>query len=234
MSARETISPQPRAFLFDAYGTLFDIYAVAQPILAGLACDPRIFAQTWRQKQMEYTWLRTMMDRYEDFWKITERALLATARQLSVQLTDERTRQLMDAYLFTPAFADVKGALESLEGLPLGVLSNGTPAMLGAAIRNNGLESHFSGVISADRLRIYKPSPRVYAMGPEVLRVPAAEIFFISSNWWDVAGAKAFGYTVCWCNRTGAEPEDMGFAPDYTVRCLGKIAEIVSRVRLGQ
>jgi 2-haloacid dehalogenase len=140
----------------------------------------------------------------------------------------------MEAYLFTPAFADVEGALESLKGLPLGILSNGTPAMLGAAIRNNGLESYFSGVISVDRLRVYKPSPRVYALGPEVLRVPAAEIFFISSNWWDAAGAKAFGYTVCWCNRTGAEPEDVGFAPDYTVRGLGKIADLVTRVRLGQ
>jgi FMN phosphatase YigB (HAD superfamily) len=91
MSARESISPIPRAFLFDAYGTLFDVYAVARPILAGLDCDARIFAQMWRQKQVEYTWLRTLMARYEDFWKITERALLATARQLSVQLTQERT-----------------------------------------------------------------------------------------------------------------------------------------------
>jgi 2-haloacid dehalogenase len=228
MDAKKSNSPRPRAFLFDAYGTLFDVYSVAQPVLARLPCNPRAFAQVWRQKQLEYTWLRALMNRYEDFWFVTEAALLAAARQLSVPLTGAQTRQLMDAYLVTPAFADVQGALEALKALPLAILSNGTPAMLDAAVRNSGLEAFFSEVISVDRLRIYKPSPRVYALGPEVLKIPVAEILFVSSNWWDAAGAKAFGYTVCWCNRAGAEPEDLGFAPDFTVGGLAELAEAVT------
>jgi len=226
MDAKKTVLPRPRALLFDAYGTLFDVYSVAQPVLAGLPCDPRLFAQVWRQKQIEYTWLRTLMDRYEDFRFVTEAALLTAARQLAVPLTEPQVRELMDAYFVTPAFADVPAALEALKSLPLGILSNGTPAMLDAAVRNSGLEAFFSEVISIDRLRIYKPSPRVYALGPEALKIPASEILFVSSNWWDAAGAKAFGFTVCWCNRAGSAPDDLGFAPDFTIRGLAELATL--------
>jgi 2-haloacid dehalogenase len=197
MSGNEVGILSPRAYLFDAYGTLFDVYSVAQPLIAALPCEPRRFLLLWRQKQLEYTWLKTLMERYADFWQITETALSATARELSIQLTSQQRQELMDAYLFTPAFDNAKPTLQALRPSPLAILSNGTPAMLNAAVRNSGMESYFTEIISVERVGLYKPSPRVYALGPDLLQIPAAEILFVSSNWWDAAGAKAFGYRVC-------------------------------------
>jgi len=112
------------------------------------------------------------------------------------------------------------------KGSPLAILSNGSPRMLDSAVRNNGLESYFAEIISVDRVKTYKPSPLVYALGPEILHLPASETLFVSSNLWDAAGAKAFGYTVCWCNRFGAEMVDWGFAPDFTVLRLDRVASL--------
>jgi 2-haloacid dehalogenase len=164
-----------------------------------------------------------LMGRYEDFRHITEAALRSAVRELSIQATDRQLEQLMQAYLTPAPFADARSAIEKLKGSPLAILSNGSPSMLQAAVRHSGLESYFAEIISVDRVKTYKPSPRVYALGPELLNLPAAEILFVSSNWWDAAGAKAFGYTVCWCNRLGADMEG-GFAPDFTVSSLDLIA----------
>jgi len=163
------------------------------------------------------------MERYDDFWHITEAALRAAVGELSIEANEERLEQLMQAYLSPAAFPEVKSALEALHGLPLAILSNGTPAMLESAVRYNGLQAHFSALISVDMVKTYKPSPRVYALGPKILNLAAKEILFVSSNLWDAAGAKAFGYRVCWCNRSGAQWEDLGFAPDFTVRGLDEI-----------
>jgi 2-haloacid dehalogenase len=214
----------PRAFLFDAYGTLFDVHSVVLRGGAGIPGDPATLSQLWRRKQLEYTWLRALMERYEDFWLVTEAALRAAVRELSIDATDRQLEQLMRGYLFPDAFEDARSALEALKGAsPLAILSNGSPAMLDSAIRHNGFESYFAEIISVDRVKTYKPSPRVYALGPEILNVPAAEILFVSSNSWDAAGAKSFGYTVCWCNRSGSPIEDLGFAPDFTVRGLDQL-----------
>jgi 2-haloacid dehalogenase len=215
-----------KAFLFDAYGTLFDVDS-AMRRGAGLGEDSQALSQLsqlWRRKQLEYTWLRALMERYEDFWHITEAALLAAAAQLSLEPDQHQLERLMQAYLLLDAFEDVKPALNALKGSPLAILSNGSPTMLDSVVRHNGLESFFSNIISVDRVKTYKPSPRVYALGPEMLGLPAGEILFVSSNWWDVAGAKAFGYQVCWCNRAGAKLEDWGFAPDFVVQGLNEIA----------
>jgi len=160
------------------------------------------------------------MERYEDFWCVTEAALRSSLRELSMQATDSQIEGLMEAYLCPSAFADARIALEALKGSPLAILSNGSPKMLEAAVRGNRLESYFTEIISVDRVKTYKPSPRVYALGPELLNIPVEEIVFVSSNLWDAAGAKAFGYPVCWCNRSGASSEDWGFAPDFTVQRL--------------
>jgi 2-haloacid dehalogenase len=220
----DTVLPKPKAFLFDAYGTLFDVHSVVVRGGASLPGDLHALSQLWRREQLEYTWLRALMERYEDFWHITEAALHSAARELSIELPDQHVEQLMQAYLFPAAFEDARSALEGLKGAsPLAILSNGTPEMLDSAVRHNGFESYFSEIISVDRVRTYKPSPRVYALGPEILKIPAAEILFVSSNSWDAAGAKAFGYKVCWCNRSGVPMEDLGFAPDFTVRRLDQL-----------
>ena len=191
----------------------------------GINGDLQALSRLWRQKQLEFTWLRALMERYEDFWWITEAALRSTVRQLSIDLTDPQLNQLMQAYLAQSAFADARSALETLKGIPLAILSNGSPTMLDSAVRNSGLEPCFAAVISADRVKTYKPSRRVYALGPEILRVPAEEIIFVSSNSWDVAGAKAFGYQVCWCNRAEEKMDDWGFAPDFIVSRLDQIPD---------
>ena len=209
-----------QALVFDAYGTLLDVESIA-PQSGGLS-------QLWRRKQLEYTWLSALMDRYEDFQQITAKALRTAARQLLMEMTEDQIHGLLDAYLRVPAFDDARTALQSLTGLPLAILSNGTLQMVEAALRYNGLNAYFNQIISVDEVRSYKPSPRVYALGPEKLKIPAAEILFVSSNWWDAAGAKAFGYQVCWCNRSGAPFDAFGTAPDFTVPRLDRVADIIS------
>jgi 2-haloacid dehalogenase len=216
--------PKPRAFIFDAYGTLFDVHSVVLRGSAGLPGDLHALSQLWRRKQLEYTWLRALMERYEDFWRITEAALRSAVREISIEVTDRQLEQLMQAYLFPAAFDDARSALEALKGTsPLAILSNGSPAMLESAVRHNSFVSYFTEIISVDRVKTYKPSPRVYALGPDILKIPAAEILFVSSNSWDAAGAKAFGYSVCWCNRSGVPMEDLGFVPDFTVHRLDQL-----------
>ena len=214
---------KPRAIVFDAYGTLFDVHSVVLSASHGIAGDLQALSRLWRQKQLEFTWLRALMERYEDFWRITEAALHSAVRQLSIEMTGPQLNKLMQAYLAPATFADARSALEALKVIPLAVLSNGSPTMLDSAVRNNGLESCFAEVISVDRVQTYKPSPRVYALGPKVLNIPAEEILFVSSNSWDAAGAKAFGYQVGWCNRAEEKLDNWGFAPDFMVSRLDQI-----------
>lgn len=210
--------------MFDAYGTLFDVHSLVAGDTSNMAGDLRALSALWRQRQLEYTWLRSLMERYEDFWHVTEAALRSAARQLQIRADDAQLARLMEAYLFPSSFQDVKPALESLKRLPLAILSNGSMEMLESAVRHNGLESYFAQIISVDRLRTYKPSPRVYALGVTLLRLPASEILFVSSNSWDGCGAKAFGYKVCWCNRSNDQMEFLESAPDLTVTRLDQIA----------
>jgi 2-haloacid dehalogenase len=212
-----------RAFLFDAYGTLFDVHSVVVRAGTGMDGDLQALSQLWRQKQLEFTWLRALMDRYQDFWHVTEAALRTALAQLQMEANESQVRQLLDAYLAPAVFPDAKVALDALRDFPRAILSNGSPTMLEAAVRKNGLDSHFASVISVDQVKTYKPSPRVYQLGPETLHLPANEILFVSSNAWDAAGAKAFGYSVCWCNRSGQAMEHLGFAPDIVVSSLDQI-----------
>ena len=214
---------KPKAFVFDAYGTLFDVHSVVLRDGDNVPGDVQALSRLWRQKQLEYTWLRSLMERYEDFWDVTEAALRSSVRQLEIEASDVQLDSLMQAYLFPSAFPDAKPALDALKGAPLAILSNGSPRMLESAVRHNGLESYLAEIISADSVKTYKPSPRVYALGTEILKLPAGEILFVSSNSWDAAGAKAFGYKVCWCNRSSAEIEDLGCAPDLVVPQLDQI-----------
>lgn len=189
----------------------------------GIAGDLEGLSRLWRQKQLEFTWLRALMDRYEDFSRITETALRTALAQLHIEATEPQIRQLLAAYLAPAVFGDAKVALNALGDFPRAILSNGTPEMLEAAIHSNGLESYFSHVISVDQVKTYKPSPLVYQLGPDLLHLPAQDILFVSSNAWDAAGAKAFGYSVCWCNRSGAPMDQLGFAPDIVVSSLDQI-----------
>ena len=211
-----------RGYVFDAYGTLFDVHSVVEAgrVITG---DPVALSTMWRQKQLEYTWLRALMGTYADFWVVTEAALRYTIRRLGLIASEAQVRRLMEAYLSLACFPEVKAALRQLAGRPRAVLSNGAPSMLAAAVTASGLTALLEHVISVDRVKTYKPSPLVYALGPETLGVSAGELLFVSSNGWDVAGAKAFGYQVVWCNRTGAPEEELGVRPDLVIDSLEKI-----------
>jgi 2-haloacid dehalogenase len=212
-----------QAFLFDAYGTLFDVHSVVVRAGTGITGDLQALSRLWRQKQLEFTWLRALMERYEDFSRITEAALRTALAQLHMDATETEIQRLLTAYLTPTVFPDATLALNALSHFPRAILSNGTPAMLEAAVHNNGLGSYFSSIISVDQVKTYKPSPRVYQLGPELLDVPAGDILFVSSNAWDAAGAKAFGYSVCWCNRSEGAMDQLGFVPDIVVSTLDQI-----------
>ena len=211
-----------RGYVFDAYGTLFDVHSVVE---AGrvLTADPLALSVLWRQKQLEYTWLRSLMGRYEDFWVVTEAALRYSVKRLGLTASDADLARLMNAYHTLACFPEVPEALARLAGRPRAILSNGAPRMLAAAVASSRLDHLLEHVISVDRVKIYKPAPAVYALGPSTLGVPAEELLFVSSNAWDVAGAKAFGYRVAWCNRVGAPEEELGVRADYVVSNLTEL-----------
>lgn len=212
-----------RGYVFDAYGTLFDVHSIVE---AGreITADPNALSLLWRQKQLEYTWLRSLMDRYEDFWAVTEAALRFAIRRLGLNATDAQIDRLMQAYLSLACFPEVPAALERLGGRRHAILSNGTPKMLAAAISSSGLTGYFDHVLSVDAAKIFKPSPRAYALGPAALGIRADELLFISSNGWDVAGAKAYGYRVAWCNRSGAPAEELGVRADLVISGLDELS----------
>jgi 2-haloacid dehalogenase len=214
----------PRAFVFDAYGTIFDFHSVVQAARA-ITPDPQALSNLWRQKQLEYTWLRSLMGRYEDFWVVTGQSLRFALRRLGVEASMTEIETLMSAYLTLTPFPDVAPALRALRGTPLAILSNGSPLMLERAVRSSGLEGAFAHVLSVDAVGVYKPSPRVYELAPRALAVAPEEIVFVSSNGWDVAGAAAFGFRACWCNRTNAPAEELEVTPDYEVDRLDAIPE---------
>ena len=225
------LSPEPmkpRALVFDAYGTLFDVHSVVLRAGDGIAGDLHSLSTLWRRKQLEFTWLRALMERYEDFWNVTEAALRSAVRQLKIQAGEAQLDSLMQVYLCPLAFPDVRPALEHLSGSPLAILSNGTPKMLESAVDYNALRSCFTEIISVDSVKTYKPSARVYALASHTLNIPAEEILFVSSNSWDAAGAKAFGYRVCSCNRSGAEMEHLGFAPDIITSELHDLVNVIA------
>jgi 2-haloacid dehalogenase len=202
--------------LFDAYGTLFDVHSVVE---AGRAVTdaPQALSDLWRAKQLEYTWLRTLMGRYEDFWAVTEAALAFACRRLGLEVGPAQRARLMDAYLRLEPFPEVRGVLERLRGLPCAILSNGAPRMLEAVVGHAGLGSHLQAVISVDAVRKFKPVAEVYALGPARLGLPKERLGFVSSNAWDVAGAKAFGFQVVWVNRSRAPLDELGLRPDLEV-----------------
>jgi len=214
--------PPIRGYVFDAYGTLFDVHSVIDAGRA-ITSDPAALSALWRQKQLEYTWLRALMGRYEDFWSVTGAALRHSVRRLGLRADDAQLARLMEAYLSLACFAEVPAALERLAGRPRAILSNGSPRMLAAAVTSSGLERHLQHVLSVDAVKTYKPAPAVYALAPRALGLPAADLLFVSSNAWDVAGAKSFGYQVAWCNRTEAPAEELGVSPDLVITRLDEL-----------
>jgi len=217
------MASQVRALVFDAYGTLFDPFAVrtrAEELFPG---NGTALSQLWRSKQLEYSWLHTLMGRYENFWKITEDALLFSCRTLKLSCDEHQRKQLLQVYLTLPAFPEVKPSLEKLSHLPLSILSNGTPEMLTSLVAANNMTHFFQHIFSVDSLRIYKPRPEVYQHAATSLGIPKESIGFVSSNYWDIAGATMFGFQTYWLNRNSSIPDELGVAPSVV---LGNLEEL--------
>jgi 2-haloacid dehalogenase len=212
----------PRAVLFDAYGTLFDVYSVAllaEQLFPGFG---ERLSVLWRDKQVEYTHLCSMGgahgERYRSFWDLTRAGLRFAAQRLGLTLGAIAEDRLMNQYRHLSSFPENREVLHELKqrGIPAGILSNGDPEMLGVAVKSAGFSGLLSHVLSVHPLRRYKPDPAVYALGTQAFAMPAKDILFVSSNGWDAVGATWFGHTTLWVNRSGLPLEQLDTSPTRT------------------
>jgi 2-haloacid dehalogenase len=216
----------PTAIVYDAYGTLYDVHSVMQRCESFFPGRGGELSRLWRAKQLEYTWQRSLMQRYQPFSTVTREALAYACEALGLELTAERMEALMAEYYMLALFADVGPTFARLQGVKRAILSNGSPDMLEPLVAHSGLE--LDAVISVDELKIYKPSPAVYQLAVSRLNVPAERIAFVSSNCWDALGAKAFGFTVFWINRARAPVDRLDFRPDGVLSSLADLPAGIS------
>lgn len=242
-----------KAVVFDAYGTLYDIQSVAAITGRAYPGYGEAITQIWRMKQLEYTWLRSLMDRYESFETITQDSLAYTLDNLGLTYNSAVFAEIMDKYRHLDLYPDALSTLQSLKGRKLAILSNGSSDMLDALVKNTGLEPILAATISIESRGIFKPSPKAYTLIGEVLGVSQDETLFVSSNGFDVSGAKAFGLNVAWVERVTARAlaaefkandkvaplsmfkamrmrnEHMGFEPDYRIASLSELPAILAK-----
>lgn len=215
-----------RACLFDAYGTLFDLHSAIGRYRNELGSDAQAISALWRTKQLEYTWLRSLMGQYADFRQVTEEALRYTFATYGIT-NQELFERLLQAYLTLDVYSDVAETLRIVKERGVGrfILSNGSPAMLEAGIHHAGLGSLLDATISVESLRIYKPAPRIYQLGMERAGITnPSEILFVSANGWDIAGAGAFGFQTAWINRAASPIEELPARPTYII---AKVSDIL-------
>jgi len=217
-----------KACVFDAYGTLFDVNSAAAQAMDELGERWQLLAESWRAKQLQYTWLRGLMGRHTDFWQVTGDALDFAMASLKIDDAALRER-LMGLYLKLSAYPEVADTLTRLKnaGMKLAILSNGEPKMLASAAQNSGIEKILDAVLSVEAIKVFKPHPSVYRLAEERFGLPAQAMCFVSSNGWDAYAAKAYGYSVIWCNRFGQAPERIPAAPDGEIGTLAELPEIV-------
>lgn len=222
-----------QAIAFDAYGTLFDVYSIrtlAEKLFPG---HGSALAELWRDKQIEYTRLRTMCSMYKPFWEVTQDALVFACKKLKLNLTLEAQNMLMGQYAKLEAFPENLAVLQQLKamGLKLAILSNGNPEMLDAAVEAAGMRVLFNHILSVDTVKKFKTAPEAYQLAPDVFGLSPKNILFVSSNGWDVCGATWFGYTTLWINRADAPLEELGVKPDATGSDMTALLQFVQMNR---
>jgi 2-haloacid dehalogenase len=213
---------RPEAFVFDAYGTLYDVHSVTARCESFWPGKGAQLSLLWRVKQLEYTWQRSLMQRYAPFSTVTRDALDYSCEALHLHVTVAQSEALMAEYLNLSPYPDVLPTLQALKARKA-ILSNGSPDMLLPLVENSGLE--LDAVMSVDELRIFKPAPQVYALAVEKLHLDHSKIGFVSSNCWDAMGAKSYGFSVYWINRAGAPVDRLGFKPDRILKSLDEILQ---------
>jgi 2-haloacid dehalogenase len=218
------------ACVFDAYGTLFDVNSAAARCRDALGSEADAFSATWRRKQLEYSWLRSLMGTHADFWKVTTDALDYACERHDVRDAALRDR-LLDIYRQLSAYAEVLETLTAIRGagLKTAILSNGAPAMLRSAIDAAGIGALLDHVLSVEAVGIYKPHPRVYQLAVDGLGVAAGRICFLSSNGWDIAGAAQFGFRAIGINRAGEPREHLPIGPELELRDLRALPQVIHR-----
>ncbi|WP_312862909.1 haloacid dehalogenase type II [Rhizobium sp. P28RR-XV] len=235
-----------KAFVFDAYGTLYDIRSVEQTVEAAFPGYGSLITAVWRMKQLEYTWLTSMMGKYEDFWVLTKRALDYTLRSLHLDATAHRVECIAAAYFHLRPYDDARHCLDGLISHKRAILSNGSPAMLAELVKFSGFDQCFDRVLSVDTKQAFKPAPDAYGLVGETFGVRPNEVVFVSSNGFDICGAKSFGFTVIRVARSGdrdkamrrrvderalfdllrGRAETLNYTADLTVRSLAEIPHI--------
>jgi 2-haloacid dehalogenase len=241
-----------KAVVFDAYGTLYDIQSVAAVTEEVFPGYGEIITQVWRIKQLEYSWLSSLMRRYQDFSVITRNSLAYTLRVLGLEHDSGVFERIIEKYLHLDLYPDAISTLKALRGRKLAILSNGSPAMLEALVHNSGLTDVLEATISIDSEKIFKPAPQAYSLIEATLNVSPAEVLFISSNPWDACGAKAFGLNVAWIERVTPEAmalafvktdvvapltifkalrtqmDELGLQPDYRIHSLSELPALIA------
>lgn len=241
-----------KAVVFDAYGTLYDVQSLADVTEEAFPGYGEIITQVWRIKQLEYSWLRSLMRRYQDFAEVTQDSLVYTLRSLGLEHDRATFDRIMQKYLHLDLYPDALAALALLGGRKLAILSNGSPAMLNTLVKNTGLERLLDATISVDAKKVFKPAPDAYTLIEEQLGVAPRDVLFISSNPWDACGAKAFGLNVAWIERVTPEAmallcvetetvapltmfkalrtqmDELGVVPDHRIRSLQEIPKVVA------
>ena len=214
-----------KAFVFDAYGTVFDVHSVAELAEQFFPGQGKALSQLWRAKQIEYMYLRTLMARYIPHNENTESALVYSCKALGLKCDEARRAKLMDAYLRLTPYPEATAALDAVAGHKRAILSVGTKPMLSAMVGHAGLSHRFDKLISVDPAKVYKPHPATYQLVLDELGVAKSEVGFVTSNYFDVAGAKAFGFHVFWINRSNAIPDELGLLPDHVLTDLSGLKQ---------
>ena len=219
---------QPLALVFDAYGTLYDVHSVIALCERYWPGKGGALSQLWRSKQLEYTWQRSLMQRYVPFSSITVAGLRYACAALGLELSVAQQTALMQQYLELSLYPEAREALAALRGRKLAILSNGSPDMLDPLVAASGLDRVLDAVLSVAEVKVFKPDPRVYQMAVDRLGVPKEAIGFVSSNCWDACGAKSFGFRTYWINRAGAPLDALDAAPDHSIARLTDLSALLA------
>ena len=216
-----------KAIVFDAYGTLFDVNSAAEKCKDKIGSKWEAFANHWRTTQLEYTWLRSLMNRHKNFWDVTEDSLDKSIRKFSID--KNMKNDLLNLYKILSPYPEVKEVLKSLKkkSFKLAILSNGTPSLLSELIKNSDLNNLFDDLFSVEEVKVYKPDSRVYELPVKKYNVKADEVTFLSANTWDVSGGGNFGYNSIWVNRNKSEFDILDYQPKNEINNLKQLLDIV-------
>ena len=216
-----------KAIIFDAYGTLFDVNSAAEKCKDKIGDKWEGFANFWRTTQLEYTWLRSLMDRHKDFWQVTKDSLDKSMRTFNIDTS--MRNELLDLYKTLSPYKEVPETLKTLKEkkFKLGILSNGTPSLLDELVKSNHLEDLFDDIFSIEQVGVYKPSSRVYDMPIKKYNINKSEVAFLSANTWDVSGGGNYGYQSIWVNRDNNIFDNLDFKPKYQITDLNKLIQLV-------